>query len=269
MKLVINHHTAYAYDEEVQRSLQFVRLYPRDNDRQKIINWELTLPGNCLETADAYGNVLYVVTMEKPHKELEIRAQGTVEISAEEVRPDTINPLYFLRTTRLTRVDAAIRDFAEQHGRQKGKLTKSTLNQLAEALRNYLQYEIGATQVDETAAEVFAKGRGVCQDYVHIFLTCCRYLEIPARYVSGYVFRGEERNYSSHAWVEAWIDEQWHTFDVTLGIYTPENHLQIAIGLDYLEACPVRGVRWGGKGESMNAFAAVELVDLYDSIAQS
>lgn len=260
MKLVIDHSTRYAYDAEVQRSIQFVRLYPRDNNRQKIDAWELQLPGNCLETIDAFGNVLHVVTVEQPHRELAISAKGTVDIVEDEVLPDAINPLYFLRNSRLTRADQAIRAFAEERA-GKGQLTVDKLIALMESLGERIQYEVGSTEVNESAAEIFAKGKGVCQDFTHVFLSCCRYLGVPARYVSGYVFRGEERNFSSHAWVEAWIKEGWHTFDVTYGLTRPDRHLQLAVGLDYLDACPVRGVRWGGKGETMHAFAAVQLVD--------
>ncbi len=260
MKLVVDHRTVYAYDEEVQRSMQYVRLFPRQNNRQRINHWEVDMPGSMIETTDAYGNVLFAVTVEQPHRELAIRARGSVDVQPQEVASDSINPLYFLRTTRLSRIDPAMRDFAESY--RSAAPRAADLERLMQGIGERMVYEVGSTQVDEPAAEAFAKGRGVCQDYVHIFLACCRYLGVPARYVSGYVFREERHNYSSHAWVEAWLEDGWRTFDVTAGDCSPARHLQLAIGLDYLEACPVRGVRWGGKGESMNAFAAVEKVEL-------
>lgn len=259
MKLTIDHTTRYEYDEEVQRSLQYVRLFPHENNRQKIIDWQLTLPGNSYEAKDPYGNILYVVSVDRPHRELVIRASGSVEITADEVKPDDINPLYFLRSTRLTRPNTAIREFVDQQDLSK-RLNRSALIELMHALRDRMTYVVGSTQVDETAAEAFDKGQGVCQDFVHIFLACCRYLGVPARYVSGYTYNWDRENLSSHAWVQAWVKNGWHTFDVADGLTSPDRHLKLAIGLDYLEACPVRGVRWGGEGETMTAFAEVEIM---------
>lgn len=200
MKLTIDHTTRYEYDEEVQRSLQYVRLFPGDNNRQRILNWQLELPGSSYETKDAYGNILYVVSVDQPHSELVIRATGSVEITADEVKPGKTNPLYFLRTTRLTEPDFAIREFVEQQNLRRS-LNRSDLIELMHGMRDHMTYVAGSTHVDETAAEAFAKGQGVCQDFVHIFLACCRYLGVPARYVSGYSYNWGKENLSSHAWV--------------------------------------------------------------------
>lgn len=264
MKLTIDHTTRYEYDEEVQRSLQYVRLFPHENNRQTILDWQLDLPGNSYETRDAYGNTLYVVNLERPHRELVIRASGSVEITADEVKPDEINPLYFLRPTGLTEPDAAIREFVEQQNLRK-RLNRSALIELMHALRDKMTYVLGSTSADETASEAFAKGQGVCQDFVHIFLACCRHLDIPARYISGYTYSWNKENLSSHAWAEVWVKNAWHTFDVADGLTSPDRHLSLAMGLDYLEACPVRGVRWGGEGETMTAFAEVEMYQITES----
>src|SRR5690606_22398794 len=102
---------------------------------------------------------------------------------------------------------------------------------------------------------------GVCQDHAHVFIACCRAQGIPARYVSGYLHTDDDEHVASHAWAEAWCGGRWRTFDVTNGLLAPSRHLKLAIGLDYLEACPVRGVRWGGEHESLSAHAAVSLAE--------
>src|SRR5690606_34627238 len=99
------------------------------------------------------------------------------------------------------------------------------------------------------------------QDHAHVFIACCRSLGIPARYVSGYLHADDDGHLSSHAWVEAWLEDRWQTFDVTNGLLSPSRHLKLAIGLDYMEACPVRGVRWGGDNECLSASAAVSLLE--------
>jgi transglutaminase-like putative cysteine protease len=84
MKLVIDHLTRYGYDEEVKFSTQYLRLTPRSSGRQKITAWTLTLPdGSAVATTDAWGNVLHVLTLDNPHKEITIRASGIVDIAEE------------------------------------------------------------------------------------------------------------------------------------------------------------------------------------------
>lgn len=120
MKLVIDHLTRYGYDEEVKFSTQYLRLTPRSSGRQKITAWTLTLPdGSAVATTDAWGNVLHVLTLDNPHKEITIRASGIVDIveEGEEIGAEPqelLSPLVFLRCTPLTRADGPIREFAQR-----------------------------------------------------------------------------------------------------------------------------------------------------------
>ncbi len=98
--------------------------------------------------------------------------------------------------------------------------------------------------------------RGV-PDHTHVFLACCRALEIPARYVSGYVYSDNAQHVAMHAWAEVWLDGRWLSFDITNNTRRLNQHLRLATGLDYLDACPVRGTRLGGGGEIMLTNAEV------------
>jgi transglutaminase-like putative cysteine protease len=135
------------------------------------------------------------------------------------------------------------------------------LQSLVEGIRERMPFLPGETQSHTPAADAFAKGAGVCQDHTHVFLSCARQLGIPARYVSGYVYSPAHAadHVSSHAWAEAWVDGVWYSFDVANAVAANEHHLKLAIGMDYLDACPVRGVRFGGGTESMTAQARVWL----------
>lgn len=134
MKLVIDHLTRYGYDEEVKFSTQYLRLTPRSTARQTITAWTLTLPdGAAVTTTDGWGNVLHVLTLDNPHKEITIRASGIVDIAdeGEETRDEEaelLSPLVFLRCTPLTRVDTAIREFAQRLYRPDA--AEESLNQL-------------------------------------------------------------------------------------------------------------------------------------------
>ncbi|TNF34859.1 MAG: transglutaminase family protein [Gammaproteobacteria bacterium] len=259
MKLSISHDTTYAYEGEVSRSTQYIRLTPHSSERQTVFQWTLDLPVDASQLHDAYGNIVHVMTIDHPHDAIAIRARGVVEILPDaDEGSDGINPLFFLRETPLTRADESIRDYAALH--MQGAARRGLEHLMADLLLR-MPYTPGSTHVYETAAESFAKGAGVCQDHTHVFIACCRSQGIPARYVSGYLHTDDDEHLASHAWAEAWVDDHWHTFDVTNGLLVPSHHLKLAIGLDYMEACPVRGVRWGGDNEHLSAQAAVSLAE--------
>ncbi|AUM69915.1 transglutaminase family protein [Pseudomonas fluorescens] len=252
MKLSIRHDTTYSYADEVCTSIQFLRLTPKDSQRQRILEWHLELPRLVRSQIDPYGNILHVMTMDEPHGALVLTAYGEVEIHQSiAMEPDHQSPLPFLRTSRLTQADETLSAFAIEQCA--GRRDRSALTDLMNGLAARMPYSPGTTAVNSTAAEAFAGGAGVCQDHTHAFLACARSLGIPARYVSGYLCTDDESHLASHAWAEAWLDDGWYSFDVTNRLTVPDRHLKLAVGLDYLDACPVRGMRRGGGAEQMQA----------------
>ncbi|CPR14652.1 transglutaminase family protein [Brenneria goodwinii] len=272
MKLTINHLTHYRYDEEVKFSTQYLRLTPQSSARQQIHEWKLTLPASAVATSDAYGNVLHVLTLDVPHRDITIHAQGVVEIADNAEEPyyggetNTLSPLVFLRTTPLTEADGNIRAFAKHYYRPEA--TEESLVDLMTELRLKMPYTPGATQVQDTAAEAFSMQKGVCQDHTHVFLACCRSLNIPARYASGYVYSEDTQHVAMHAWAEAWLDDRWQGFDITNNTCQLNQHLLLAVGMDYLDACPVRGTRLGGGCEEMFSEAEVRLFEKQQQVQQ-
>jgi transglutaminase-like putative cysteine protease len=94
----------------------------------------------------------------------------------------------------------------------------------------------------------------VCQDHAHIFIAAARSMGYPARYVSGYLMM-EDRVHqdASHAWAEVHVDPLgWVGFDVSNGISPDTRYVRVATGLDYAEAAPVSGLRFGNGGEAMS-----------------
>lgn len=236
MKFAISHEFKYAYDSPVRLSTQYLRLVPRDTKRQKVLVWKLDTPGPALRTLDGYGNVLHVLTIDKPVSEISIEAEGSVETSPTLDEPSDFTgtplpPLLFLRPTDLTRASASRAAFA---GKFAGH--HSGLRELARAIHE-------------------KNGEASAADSVHEFIACCRSLGVPARYVSGYVY---DHSVAMHAWCEAWVDGRWRSFDIARGGPIGEGHIKIAVGGDYLDACPVRGVRVGGGIETLSAQAHVE-----------
>jgi transglutaminase-like putative cysteine protease len=97
-----------------------------------------------------------------------------------------------------------------------------------------------------------AEGHGTAMDRSHLFIAAARTLEIPARYVSGYVFDPERDAPSTrvHAWAEAYVGNQlgWIGFDPTLDMCPTEAHVRVATSLDHLDASPIRATHHGGFG---------------------
>jgi transglutaminase-like putative cysteine protease len=260
MRLSISHDTAYHYENQVRSSIQYLRLTPHDSERQQILSWVLTLPRPVRAQVDPYGNILHVLTLEEPHEAIVIGARGQVDIDEQrDCEHESQSAFPFLRSTSLTAADQALREFAQQHCKK--RRDRSALIELMHQLNGHISYQPGSTKVETSAAEAFAARQGVCQDHTHAFLACARSLGIPARYVSGYLHTDSEDHLASHAWAEAWLDGAWYSFDVTNCLIKAERHLKLAVGLDYLDACPVRGMRRGGGSEQMHA--QVEVAPLF------
>jgi transglutaminase-like putative cysteine protease len=256
MRIAITHETRYVYDAPVRSSTQYLRLVPRDTARQKVLEWKLDTPASTVRTRDGYGNVLDVLTLDKPVSEIRIVASGVVETTVVVDEPadfpvQALSPLLFLRATGLTRPEASIAELAD--GFRAGAGTLAGLRDLAEAVTRRIAPKIGATGFYPRAADALAAGSGLPQDLVHVFIACCRHLGVPARYACGYVYLPERAGEPSlgHSWAEAWVEERWHSFDVALGGSIDERHVKVAMGADHLDACPIRGMRIGGGEESM------------------
>ena len=261
MQLHIRHETVYRYDEPVKRSIQNLRLTPRRDPVQRALSWSIAAPGRQHMQIDAHGNVVHLLTFDEPHREIRIVVNGVVEtqegdgVLADEGR---LSPLAYLADTSLTRADDAIMRFAARRLSATGD-RRPQLLQLAQAVCDLVQYEKGVSGVHDPAALSFARGKGVCQDHAHVFIACCRSAGIPARYVSGYFYAGDAGEVASHAWVDAWLGsgDGWMSIDVTHRAPAGGKYCRLAVGRDYLDACPVRGVRRGGGLEQMEVAVSV------------
>ncbi|MGL4543342.1 MAG: transglutaminase-like domain-containing protein, partial [Polymorphobacter sp.] len=164
---------------------------------------------------------------------------------------EPLPPILYRRTTPLSAPDANLRAFARDH---QGADVLTTLHNLLGAVHSVMTFDAQATGTGTDAVTAFGLGRGVCQDFTHVFLAGARVLGIPARYVSGHFVHesGGSVEPAGHAWAEAWDDSLgWIGFDPTNGIAVTPAYVRVAVGLDYLAAAPVRGARRGGGDETM------------------
>lgn len=256
MQLHIRHVTRYRYDRPVKYSVQSLRLTPRRDPCQRALAWTITAPGRRLEQIDAHGNISHLLTIEQPHREIQIVVRGVVETADSEARQDDgpLSPLAYLAPTALTAPNDELKAFARK-ALEHIKDPRERAHALADAVYQAVRYKSGTSDVQDSAAAAFKSGEGVCQDHAHVFIASARALGIPARYVSGYLYTGESSDASSHAWVDAWLGPEvgWQSIDVTHRRPAIRNYCRLAVGRDYLDAAPVRGVRHGGGGERMEA----------------
>ncbi|MDB5839699.1 MAG: transglutaminase family protein [Herminiimonas sp.] len=256
MILTIRHETVYRYTTPPVYTIQQLRLWPRLEAHQNVLNWHIGASGHCNAFTDAFGNLCHMLTLTGRHDEVRITANGVVEVTPLErgrlhERGD-LSPLVFTVPTRLTTPADTIADFAARH--LNGNRTADFLA-LANAICGAVSYQTGATEVSSTAADALLLGNGVCQDHAHLFLACCHTRQLPARYVSGYIDPGDTSHAQTHAWVDVWVEEVdfsgWISIDVTHSRLQDDAYCRLAVGRDYESAAPVRGTRRGGRDETL------------------
>jgi transglutaminase-like putative cysteine protease len=255
MLLTIRHETRYEYEELVSYSIRALKLTPRSDPGQRVLGWRVHTPGERIEQFDPFGNTTQVVTLESPHRELRVVAEGTVEV-AEETDPlpqesGGLSPFAYLAETTLTRPDAALRSLADRHLGRHPPSPRSLMDLVA-GIREAVTCEPGTTEEPLGAAEALDLGAGTAQDQAHVLIACCRASGIPARYVCGY-HHGVSGETVNHAWMEAWLGAQrgWLGLDVTHAAPAGMQHCRLAVGRDYLDAAPVRSARRGGGREAV------------------
>ena len=270
MRIRVDHRTSYTYSAPANGVVQALRLTPRDHDSQHVRSWRVDadVDGTMRESHDAFGNRVMMFYAEGAIRALTLTVRGEVDVAdsagvvcAQELLPAQV----YLRSTPLTSCDAGIAALAEEARRED---VLATLHALMAAIRAATQFEPGTTDSATAAADALSRGRGVCQDFAQIFCTAARRLEIPSRYVSGHLARPEdEQQDASHAWAEAFVpDLGWVAFDPTNGICATDSYLRVAIGLDYLDAAPVRGARRGGGRESMEVEVRAEASQVHGQV---
>jgi transglutaminase-like putative cysteine protease len=255
MILTVDHTTKYNYSEAVRRSVQVLRLSPHESSSQKILDWNIEVPGKIFSGTDGYGNITNTLYVEDPHIELKIRVQGRVEVlgQSDGEAQGHLHPFLFLRQTPRTEPDEAIKIFAEAFREKIQRRPLVAIQDLADAILEVMPFCSGITHSLTTASEALQIKGGVCQDHTHLFVSVCRYLGIPARYISGYIWTENENHVAMHAWGEAWIGQRWVAFDITNRSSDLDQHIRLAHGLDYVDVSPIRGSRLGGGSEALHA----------------
>lgn len=262
MRLKIKHTTEYFYDEPVPYSLQRLRLTPLAAPGQTVKNWSVDVEGATVEVgySDHFGNRVELVETEGSRRTVKIVASGEVDT---EDRSGVFGahqghaPLWlFLRESPLTKPGKLIRELVRN---TTGDSELSRLHALMETIHELVEYKPGSTGTGTTAEQALEAGSGVCQDHAHIFISAARCMNLPARYVSGYLLMDDvTEQTATHAWAEAHLQGLgWVGFDAANNVCPDDRYVRIATGLCYRDCAPVSGMRVGFATENLNVTVTV------------
>ena len=268
----INHVSRYLYASPARGCMMSLCLRPRGEPAQRLLEFGIeTNPISSMNSeTDCFGNTKHVLNIHREHEALEIVARSSIEITAaeppsgspgadswEEIRSwrDSFTYWDFMHATTLTRPSARLNEFVDRMGIRAAGDPLEALTGLSDALHREFEYVPGSTTAASPIDHVLESGRGVCQDYAHVMLAIARSWGVPSRYVSGYLpadAEGQALESASHAWVECLLpDIGWTGFDPTNGYQPGESHVRIAVGRDYWDVAPTRGVLLGGGGSRL------------------
>lgn len=265
MRIRIQHRTSYIYDEPATSIIQVLRLTPRNHEGQRVRHWRIDLDQDVqmLSGEDAFGNLTHSMSFSRRLDDLSVMVRGEVEThDTNGIVRGTLErfpPGLYLRETFLTQADTALRKFAHDRAGADGVLGQ--LHKLMAAIHSEMEFNTAPTDANTSAAKAFALKTGVCQDFSHVFIAAARSLDIPARYIGGYMLRndGEIHQGAGHAWAEAYVpDIGWIAFDAANDLCPSETHVRVSMGLDYLGAAPVRGSHRGGSEERLEVSVTVD-----------
>jgi transglutaminase-like putative cysteine protease len=283
MAYSVKHLTTFRYEPAIRESVMEVRMQPRTDFRQRCLSFSLdvTPRANMMVYRDFYGNAVHNFDIPEKHTSIELTAQAIVDVlPARVLQPEDANdwaaldsrvgetdywemllPSQYAKPTDLLKNLAAELDLTRRGN------PYDLLVELNSTLYLLFEYVPNSTKVDSPIDDALRARSGVCQDFAHIMTALVRQLKIPCRYVSGYLYH--EAKYhdrspagATHAWVEAYLgDLGWVAFDPTNDLVGCDRHVRVAVGRDYADVPPTRGVHKGAAESELSVLVTVLPVD--------
>jgi transglutaminase-like putative cysteine protease len=271
MKLQATHTTRYLYSKVVSTCHSEAHLRPRPCPGQTVLDHHLSIdpaPDFSASRTDYFGNPVTTFSISQPHRELTIASRCAVDLTPsgtpglqlsppwEEVREqarhralkDNFEASQFVFESPLVTLGEQFASYSAPSF-EAGRPILDAANDLSRRIFEEFKYDKRATTISTPIDEVLQSRHGVCQDFAHLMIACLRSLELPARYVSGYLrsdanLTGAE---ASHAWVSVWCPVLgWQAFDPTNNSMPGGRHVTLAWGRDYSDVTPVKGIALGG-----------------------
>ncbi|MEZ0339800.1 transglutaminase N-terminal domain-containing protein [Mycobacterium sp. pV006] len=266
----ITHRTEYRYADEVTSSYGRGFLTPRDSPRQRCLSHELIIDPEADDSStsrDVYGNLTSYFHVVHPHRSLRITSRSVVEVDppppelyagpsarapweiARPVGPDGARAVEFTLDLQPPEITDELRAYAAPSF-VSGRPLIEVLTDLNTRIYTDFTYRSGSTTVSTKVSEVLAAGEGVCQDFARLAIGCLRANGLAASYVSGYLATdpppGKDRMVgidATHAWASVWTPQnEWLGLDPTNDQMVDERYVTVAVGRDYADVPPLRGI---------------------------
>ncbi len=283
VRYAIQHNSRYQYRNSVARSAMWICLEPRSDFDQNVRRFEaITEPSVYLSPeTDPFGNNKHFITVNFEHDSLVIKASSEVDNITAARLPTALGPgaweeidswtntfdqWHYTHESPLTIYSPALDDFVTKYRIGSGSDPVESLLRLGDTLFRNFEYTPGSTNAASKIEEILETRQGVCQDYAHVMIAIARSWGIPTRYVSGYMYltgmHGEQVSESAtHAWVECLLPELgWFGFDPTNATIADQRHVRIAVGRDYLDVSPTRGILIDGESSTLDATVKMEVI---------
>ena len=294
MRYRVRHTTTYAYSNAVSVCHNQLHLCPRQCLHQTCTFHELLVfPEAALvsRSMDYYGNPVTFFTLQEPHQALTMTANSVVEVAAveppevavspawEDVRdavrgdrsPGGLEAYQFVFDSPYVVAGEELLAYAAPSFAPRRPLLEAVWD-LTERIHAEFTYDPDATAVNTPLGEVMRHRRGVCQDFAHLQIGCLRSLGLPVRYVSGYLVTqpsGPEALVgadASHAWLSVYCPGLgWADVDPTNNLWPSDRHVTVAIGRDYGDVSPIKGVFLGGGDHTMEVVVDVTPVPAWEN----
>jgi transglutaminase-like putative cysteine protease len=276
----IHHVTRYDYDRPVKESINELRIYPYSCPEQEMLQHDVVITGqpDVLLFNDYWNNKTGLFNVLPLHNEMVIESKLVVRttlpgqlrinfhIGWEELAKEVKNSLQLFELATADNIESedAIKNIAEL-ALQGGRSVAAAVEFCNEYIYKYFRYIKGITTIETTVDEIIEQKAGVCQDFAHLLLQILRTLNVPARYVSGYIcpnksgMRGEG---ATHAWVDAWLPGYgWAGIDPTNNIWVTNNHVKLAVGRNFYDCSPVKGAFKGPAKQRLSVYVSVGYED--------
>lgn len=271
-RLFVKHRTEFVYDGSARESVNEVRLGPVDSPRQRVEHTSLRVEPNADIAAsfDAWGNRVWWFQVAERHEHLVVEAESVVATTGvtEAVAPASAHRDWaalesshyrnawaeFLLPSGLVSWSTATRRFADELAVAPSGGVAAWAAELARSLNDALVYERGATDTTTTVDGVIGAGRGVCQDFAHVYVAFCRLRGVAAKYVSGWLYEPDRAGpVESHAWAAVQVPGAgWVEQDPTHPGAVGDRYIRIAVGRDYADVVPIKGTYLGGATARMD-----------------
>ena len=263
MKITLTHTLSFSLATP-PRALQHVLLTALGTPQQKIERWSIAMPGfaEAVTFRDAFGNRAQLVSQVKPEDPIVVTVSGVVETTDKAGVLGRLDfdpmPAIFRRPTALTKPAPELVEGLSNDGGRIAMLHELmdrvnrafSLPAPAEPVQSQSQSQSqdgqsqsqGGSLPEETIEPAITAAKENPADFAHALIGAARALDIPARYVTGYL-AGDDSAASFHAWAECW-DERlgWIGFDAMFNLCPADTYIRLAAGLDAMGTMPLRCV---------------------------